>query len=170
MTLPLRFMTALVLALVVIGCRSGAATPSPGGVPTPDELCQLLTPADWAAVGLTTAGPPTIDTDGPGSAYCVYGGTTGGADSLELDVFATASIADATLTLETIKQSIPDLQVVGVRGAQDAVINASIDDSFGVILVRAGRLALTVTAPTSNSITDQLTALATLVLERASGL
>ena len=178
----MRHFIVLLIALILAACgggpaatRSPAASPppglfSPGVIPAAEQLCQLLTPADWTASGLANASQPTINSDEPGSAYCVYSGLSGGTGGLELDVFATGSITDANLTYDTIRESLPEPRPASVGDAQDAVIDPRIDGDFGAIIVRKGKLVFTITAPASDNVTNQLTQLATLVLARAAGL
>ena len=172
---------ALVLPLAV-ACGGGIAkspTPapptglfSPGVVPTMEQLCALLTPADWTAAGLAGAGPPEMDDDGPGtgSAYCVYNGASGATGGLELDVFVGPTVGDAQLTYAQILQSIPNPSAPNLSGVDEAAIDTNIEPGFGAILARAGKLVVTITLPTSGDTADQLTALTNLVLGRAQDL
>ena len=174
---------ALALPLVLAACAgvspaSPSAAPtvpglfSPGVVPTADQLCRLLTPADWTAAGLTGARAPSIDDDGPGtgSAYCTYGGASGATGGLELDVFVGPTLNDAQTTFATIAQSLPPSGAPNLSGIDDGLINTNIDPGFGAILVRAGKLVVTVTLPTSAAAGDQLTSLTRTVLSRALAL
>lgn len=171
----------IALPLVVAACGGGAAkspTPAPSGlfspgvVPTMEQLCALLTPADWTAAGLQDAGPPEMDDDGPGtgSAYCVYNGLAGAMGGLELDVFVGSTLGDAQLTYAQILESIPDPRAPNLSGVDEAAINTNIEPGFGAILVRAGRLVVTITLPTTGAANDQLISLASLVLSRALAL
>ena len=145
---------------------------SPGVIPTADQLCQLLTPADWTAAGLSGARAPSIDDDGPGtgSAYCVYKGVSGATDALELDVFVHASVDAASTDFATIAQSLPSSTAPNVSGIDDGLINTDIDPGYGLVLVRAGKLVVTITLPTSASAEAQLTNLTQIVLSRALAL
>jgi hypothetical protein len=177
-----RQWAGLALGLALLACGGGSstlpsATPSaPGGlfspdlIPTADQLCQLLTPADWSAAGLSGAGAPSVDFDEPGSAYCTYGSASSATGGLELDVFVGPTVGDAGFTYATISESIPTPTVPNLSGVDQAAINANIEPGFGAIVARAGRLVLTVTLPTSDSAADQLTSLTALVLSRATAL
>ena len=170
------------LPLALAACASGGPTASPtpaasglfspGLVPTMEQLCALLTPDDWTAAGLEDAEPPEMDDDGPGtgSAYCVYNGLTGAMGGLELDVFLSPTLGDAQLTYAQIFESIPDPSVPNISGVDEAAINPNIDPGFGAILVRSGRLVVTITLPTTPAAHDQLISLTNLVLSRARGL
>jgi len=177
-------LSALVLPLVLAACGGGpSASPSvaptaggglfsPGVIPTAEQLCQLLTPADWAAAGLSFARAPTIDDDGPGtgSAYCTYGSASGATGGLELDVYVGATVDDAAYNYATINESIPTPSVPNLSGVDQAAMNTNMEPGFGIIVARAGKLVVTVSLPTSTSAANQLTSLTALVLSRAAAL
>lgn len=170
-------LIAIVVAVLAVGCAGPATTPtpapsglfSPGVVPTMEQLCALLTPADWTAAGLEDAGAPEMDDDGPGtgSAYCVYNGLAGSMGGLELDVFVGPTLGDAQLTYAQILESIPDPRPPSLSGVDEAAINTNIEPGFGAILVRSGKLVLTITLPSTAAANDQLISLTSLVLSRA---
>lgn len=137
-----------------------------------EQLCALLTPTDWTEAGLQDAGPPEMDDDGPGtgSAYCVYNGLAGAMGGLELDVFVGPTVGDAQLTYAQIFESIPNPSVPNLSGVDEAAIDTNIEPGFGAILVRAGRLVVTITLPTTAATNDQLISLTNLVLNRARSL
>ena len=170
-------LLAIYLPLVLVACGGGAKTPSPTtipsqGVPTADQLCKLLTVDDWTAVGLTGAHEPSVSDDGPGtgSAYCVYEGASGATNGLELDVFVGPTVGDATNTFATIAQSLPPSSAPNISGIDDGLINTSADQGFGAILIRAGKLVVTITLPLSADAVSQLTSLTQTVLSRALAL
>jgi hypothetical protein len=113
-----------------------------------------------------------MDDDGPGtaSAYCVYNGASGAMGGLELDVFVGPTLGDAQLTYAQIFESIPDPSAPSMSGVDEAVINTNIEPGFGAILVRAGKLVVTITLPTTPAAEDQLISLTNLVLVRAHSL
>ena len=165
------------LPLVLVACGGKAGSPSPAptpvsSAPTSDQLCQLLTVDDWTAAGLTGAEAPQIDDDGPGtgSAYCTYGGRSGATGGLELDVFVEQTVNDAQTTYATIAQSLPRSSAPNISGIDEGLINTNIDPGFGAILVRAGKLVVTITLPTTAQAGDQLTSLTQTVLSRALAL
>ena len=145
---------------------------SPGIVPSSDQLCQLLTQADWTAAGLTGAQAPFVDDDGvgTGSAYCTYSGDSGASGGLELDVFVGPTIDDANQTYATIAESIPTPTAPNLSGVDVAILNTNIEPGFGAILVRAGKLVVTISLPTSTNAANQMTSLTSLVLDRAKSL
>jgi hypothetical protein len=171
-------LAALVLPLALIACGGKAGSPSPiataapSGLPSSDQLCALLSVDDWTAAGLSGAQAPRIDDDGPntGSAYCTYSGSSGGTGGLELDVFDHTSVSEAETTYATIAQSLPPSTAPNVSGIDAGLINTNIDPGFGAILVRAGKLVVTITLPTSAQAGDQLTSLTQTVLSRALAL
>lgn len=171
-------LAVLMLPLALVACGGKAATPSPAptatpsGLPSADQLCQLLTIDDWTAAGLSGATAPKVDDDGPGtgSAYCTYGGLSGATGGLELDVFVDQTLLGAQTTFATIAQSLPPSQPPNVSGIDDGLLNTNIDPGFGAILVRAGKLVVTITLPTSPQAGDQLTSLTQTVLSRALAL
>jgi hypothetical protein len=177
-----RRLLAIALPLALIACGGQAASPSsaasglfqPGASPTSDQLCQLLTIDDWNAAGLTGAHAPEVDDDGPGNnyanAYCIYKGMPDSTDLLELDVYAHASVDDASTNFATIAQSLPPSSAPSISGIDDGLIDTNIDPGFAVILVRAGKLVIDITLPSSSSAGTQLTSLAQTVLSRALAL
>ncbi|MEP7378689.1 MAG: hypothetical protein ABI725_03910 [Chloroflexota bacterium] len=173
-------LSVLLLPLALAACAGPAKSPTPAAsglfspdvVPTSDQLCKLLTVDDWTAAGLTGARAPSIDDDGPGtgSAYCTYGSSSGATGGLELDVFVGPTFDDARTTYATIAQSLPPSDPPTMSGIDAGLINANIEPGFGAILVRAGKLVVTISLPTSASAGDQLTNLTQTVLARALSL
>lgn len=178
-------LLALLLPLVLVACGGSAASPSlpaqsqppgqfsPGVLPTADQLCRLLTVDDWTAAGLTGARAPNVAHDpGPdaGSAYCTYAANSGATGGLELDVFVGPTVDDAKDTYATIAQSLPPSTAPNLSGIDDGLINTDAEQGFGAILVRAGRLVVTITLPIAADAGTQLTSLTQLVLSRALAL
>lgn len=173
-------LSALLLPLAFVACSGPAKSPSPaasglfspGVVPTADQLCKLLTVEDWTAAGLTGARAPNIDDDGPGtgSAYCTYSSSSGATGGLELDVVVGPTVDDAKTTFATIARSLPPSDPPSLAGIDQGLINTNIDPGFGAILVRAGKLVVTITLPTSANAGSQLTSLTQTVLARALSL
>ena len=67
--------TWALVALLLVACGGGGGSTiapgpsfSPNAVPSPELLCQLLTPEDWASVGLRRADLPKVDYGEAGSA------------------------------------------------------------------------------------------------------
>ena len=178
-------LLAVALPLVLAACSGGGTgTPSPtqsqppglfspGVLPTADQLCHLLTVDDWTAAGLTGARAPNVNHDpGPdaGSAYCTYAANSGETGGLELDAFVGPTLDDAKTTFAEIAQSLPPSTAPNVSGIDDGLINTDGEQGFGAILVRAGKLVVTITLPISADAGTQLTSLTQLVLSRALAL
>lgn len=166
----------LILSAILLSACGGASTPTPtvaptaGGPASPADLCALLGTADWAANGYPAAAQPTINSDGPGSAYCTYTGAAGAGGGLELDAFVDATTDDASGTFDTITGEMSGGQPTTLTGADQVLINPAVDGSYGAIIVRAGRFTFTISLPTGTQAQTQLTTLATIVLSRASSL
>jgi len=132
------------------------------------QLCGLLTANDWATVNLSQAtNQPSINSDGPNDAYCVYNGKSGATGGLEFDAFIDQSTNDATGTFNTMAGELPGGQSVDLPGVDAALINPNVDGTYGVIIVRNGRFSYSISLPTSSGAQTQLETLASLVLTRA---
>jgi hypothetical protein len=135
------------------------------------RLCELLGPGDFDAAGINGAGAPTVNSDGPGSAYCVYAGTSAATGGIEFDALidddpatiyeAIASEGDAELSA---------IDVVGADVAEGWDGTSGQFEKFGRIIVRAGKLVFTIGVPGGDGTAAQLATLADLVVERAAGL
>lgn len=181
----MRLARFVVVLALVAACSGGPkASPSPvvaptgtpsavptavqsGGLPSANELCTLLTPLDWSQFQFSNAVQPVVNSDAPGSAYCVYAGQSGATGGLELDSFVDASVADAQGTFNTIAGEMTGAQTVDLPGADEALMNANVDGTYGAIVVRAGRFTSTISLPASAGAQVQLETLAGLVLSRA---
>jgi len=137
-----------------------------GGLPSADELCSLLTSVDWSTFQLQAKAQPTVNTDGPGSAYCTWTDASGAQGGLELDAFVdpTPSVAEDTYTTAA---DVLGGQPVDLPGVDSALINPNINGTYGAILARAGRFTYSVSLPASAGSQVQLESLAGLVLSRA---
>lgn len=145
---------------------ASAPQASPGGaLPSGDELCALLGSADWSALNLAAA-QPSVESDGPGTAYCTYSDDSGGSGGLELDAFVDTSVSDAESTFETITGGMPGGTPIPLTGADEVLINPDVDGTFGAIVVRSGRFTYTISLPAGDQSQAQLLALAASVLSR----
>jgi hypothetical protein len=140
--------------------------PAPGGLPTGEQLCGLLTADDWNEFGYVVAASPGINSDGPGNAYCVYAGESGATGGLEFDAFVDATAEDAEATLETITAEGPDMEPVDLADADVALIGA--DGDYAAIAVRTGRFTFTIALPAGDEAELQLKTLASSVISRTS--
>jgi len=159
-----------VTAAASLAIPSGAASQAAGSAANTaaQQLCGLLTANDWATVNLSQAtNQPTINSDGPNDAYCVYNGKSGATGGLEFDAFVDQSASDATDTFTTMSGELPGAQSVDLPGVDAALINPDVDGTYGVIIVRDGRFSYSISLPTSSGAQTQLETLASLVLTRA---
>ena len=176
----------VVLALLAAACGGGGTTPtvgpgvtSPpvntnapvpasGGLPSGEQLCGLLTADDWGEFGYVTAASPTVNSDGPGSAYCVYAGQSGASGGLELDAFVDATAEDAQGTFETMTGEGPQMLPVDLAEADAALISTGGD--YATIAVRTGRFTFGISVPASDEAELQLKTLASSVISRTAAL
>lgn len=156
--------TAAASATAVGGGGAPGGTVGPGG-----NLCGLLGPGDFAAVGVAGAGTPIKNSDAPTDAYCVYTGISSATGGIEFDIF----IGDPEATYQQIKinggivadDATSDLPGVGAAGIQ---LNGQ--GNMATIGVRKGQVTFDIGFPTNTNARAQLIALAKLVLERGGGL
>ena len=135
------------------------------------NLCALLGPGDFAAAGISGAGSPTENSDGPGSAYCIFAGQSGATGGLELDVFVDA--ASAADTFDTIvSESGTTMNPITVAGVVDEAVATDGDSTSGyaAIAVRSGALVFSISGPAGAGMSAKLAALAGVVLARGAGL
>ena len=154
------------------GGTAGAGTLATG-MPVTDmtRLCDLLGAGDFAAAGITGAGAPTANTDGPGTAYCVYAGQSAGTGGIEFDIFVGADAAD---TYETILGEVSGtMQPITIPGVVKAVATEGTEgqtDAPASVVVQTSNLAFTIAAPAGDAVAAKLAALAALVVARGAGL
>ena len=177
-------LAAIVILLSVAACtRSSPAAPatsqptiraaaatvaeaSGSALPAANELCRLITPADWSAAGLTGAQNPTIDSHGAGAAYCAYTPAAGAQGGLELDAFVDLAVSNALDTFQAMNSELSGGQIVSVPRADEALIDANVDGTYGALDVRSGRFSFSIAVPASSRSEAQLMSLASLVLAR----
>ena len=189
-------LSALGLAALVAACGGGAvtstsapgggtnqpggATSAPGGggtgqatgAPVTDltKLCDLLGPGDFSSVGINGASVATVNSDGPGSAYCTFTAQSAAQGGIELDVFVDD---DAASTYQTILDEIGpvnDFPIPGVDESAGTDGVAGQADKPASVVVRKGKLVFTIAAPGGTNNSLALTQLALLVLARGAGL
>jgi hypothetical protein len=145
-----------------------SAAPVGSGGPSGAELCSLLTANDWAAVQLSQAmAQPTINSDGPGTAYCTWTDLLGAQGGLEFDAFVDDTASTAQDTYNTAAAVISGGQPLDLPGVDSALINPNINGTYGAVLARDGRFTYTISLPASAGSQVQLETLAGLVLARA---
>lgn len=182
-----RRLATAVLTLTIAACSGGggatsgptggAGTALPGGEATGGPvtdltaMCDLLGPGDFAAVGIAGAGEPRSNSDGPGSAYCVYAGQSAATGGIEFDVFVDA---DAEGVFDVIlDDTTAELTAVPIPGVDEAVGTdgvAGTPEAYGTVVVRKGPLVFTIAAPGGPGTSLKLATLAGLVVARGVGL
>ena len=167
----------------------GGATTAPGGAtsapvatggtgalatggPVTDltKLCDLLGAGDFTGLGITGAGTPTVSSDGPGSAYCTFTGTSAAQGGIEFDVFVGD---DPDGTYNTIMSEAGGLAPTTMAVADKAAITAGVEgqaDKPAAVLVKKGKLVFTIAVPAGLYREAALTALTLAVLSRGAGL
>ena len=147
-----------------------------GSVAAGDDLCRLLGPADFAAVGITGTGGPSENNQDNSNVYCVYAGKSAATGGVEFDAFLAGSKADSEATFNEIAAPMLDFEGVGKAAfpeADGAQLRTDIPggyDGYAGIAIWKGKLAFDIGVPTSDRAQDQLIALAKLVLQRSAGL
>lgn len=147
------------------------AQPTGTIVTDPAKLCDLLGPGDFDAAGIAGAAPPTVTSDGPGSAACVFAGTSAATGGIEFDAFIDDDPASvyATITAGVAAElSAIDVDGADVAAGWDGTDGAA--DQFGRIVVQAGRLVFTIGVPGGDGVAAELASLADLVAGRAAAL
>jgi hypothetical protein len=143
-------------------------------VATPDQLAALLTPDDFAALGVEGAGPPSYDASGsPGAVYAVYAGRSGADGGIEVDIFADGRAEDAAALVQEVALFALDPAEKASTGAERANLNTEQPTNDGTstydtLWVQKGRLAAAISIPTSGRSHAQLVALATTLLARSA--
>jgi hypothetical protein len=167
----------------------GGATAAPGGAtsapaatggtgslatggPVTDltKLCDLLGPGDFTNLTILGAGTATVHSDGPGSAYCSFTGTSAAEGGIEFDVFVGD---DADGTYNTIMGEATGLEPATVAGSDKSAITAGVEgqaDKPAAVLVKKGKLVFTIAIPAGLYRKAAVNALALIVLSRGAGL
>lgn len=156
--------------------RSSTTTSSTGGDvaigvdASGETLCALLADEDFANVGVAGVTAPTVNSDGPGSAYCVYAGRSAATGGVEMDVFVSADPAEAATTYQTAKGEYPATSPTrpDLPGIDEGELDAGGPDRAATIIVRRGDLVFTIGFPAGDQSRDQLLELARTVLSRAA--
>ena len=161
------------------GGGGGGGGPTGTTVASGGDLCNLLGPGDWAAVGVNDASAASENNNPPDGYFCVYRGKSSATGGLELDAFLSATAEDA-------KSMMPDAfsefalssnSPVTIAGADEAAL--SLPSSAGstdpaVIAARKGKLTIMLGMGSSFDAAkqdgDRLKQLAALILARAGGL
>ena len=150
----------------------GAGT-LPTGMPVTDvtKLSDLIGPGDFATAGIEGAGTVTATSDGPGSAYCVFKGTSAGTGGIEFDIFVGDDAEDTYQTI--LDEAGGAMQSITIPGVAEAVATdgtAGKADAPASVVVRTDKLAFTIAAPGGAGVSARLATLAALVVARAASL
>jgi hypothetical protein len=125
----------------------------------------MLTDSDWSDVHLQADKQPTINSDGPGTAYCTWTEMSGAQGGLELDAFVDPSTSVAEDTYSTAADVMSGQPVV-LPGVDSALINPNINGTYGALIARTGRFTFSLSLPASATSQAALESLALLVLAR----
>ena len=153
--------------------KAGSAGATGGPVIAGADLCGLLGPGDFAAVGVQGTGRPSENNPDPNNAYCVYAGKSAGTGGVEFDAFLAASKADSQASYEAASAPMLDFANDGKTAFPDAdgaAIRQDIPGPYAEIAIWKGRLVFDIGIPPSNASKDQLISLAKVVLLRAANL
>lgn len=134
------------------------------------KLCDLLGPGDFEAVGISGTGAPTVNSDGPGSAYCTYTGASAAQGGVEFDVFVDDAPEDTYNTILAEIGSVAPAELPGVDDSASGDGIAGQADQPASVVVRKGKLVFTIAAPGGPNNSVSLEQLAALVLARGAGL
>lgn len=157
-------------AALACGLALTAAVPKGSGA----TMC-VLTPADFAAAGVSGTSHPSANVDDGGNGvYCVYRGKSGATGGVELDVFYPAGTAatDVEQTFKTVLASDPGARYddESVPGSSESSYSVKIPQSghpdFAANAVRRGDLVFSISLSTGPNARAQLLALSRLVLAR----
>ncbi len=158
----------------------GGATGAP--VAVGDDLCKLLGPGDFTAVGVTDATGPTENPTDPLNNYCVYRGKSSATGGIEFDVSISDTAADAKAVFDGYFGDVhtsSDFTNINLTGADQGLMslpNAATSADPALIAIRAGKLtyAIGIGVPFADALNqkaaDKLRQLAALVLQRGAAL
>jgi hypothetical protein len=146
-----------------------------------EDLCKLLGPGDFAAVGVTHASGPTENPTDPLNNYCVYRGKSSATGGIEFDVSVSDTAADAQSVFpsmsgegEFVASDISNVVLTDADEARLGLPNAESSTDPAIIAVRKGKLVFNIGmgVPFADvrQAGDQLQQLAALVLQRAAAL
>jgi hypothetical protein len=138
-----------------------------------DDLCGLLGPGDFAAVGVGGTGTPTENNQDNSNVYCVYAGKSAGTGGVEFDAFLADTAADSEASFNSVAAPMLDFEGAGKAAfpdATDARIRTDMPDGYAAIAIWDGKLVFDIGIPKSDGAKDQLIALAKLVRQRAQGI
>ncbi|MGI9427803.1 MAG: hypothetical protein ACR2NM_04040 [Bythopirellula sp.] len=134
----------------------------------------LLTPSDFANVGITGTSDPHANMDGLNNAYMTYTGTSGYMGGVELDVFVCEGDADEVFgTVNAESTGGADVEISELDGVQAVMCTVDRVKGSGkgaIINAKRGDLVFCLSIPDSTTVAKQLSELAALVVERFENL
>ena len=137
-----------------------------------EDLCALLSPADFQAAGVPGARAPSKNPDQQG-AYCVYAGKSSATGGIEFDVFVTEGSAESQEFFRNMR-SLPRAADPKSKDIPDAdeveIAKLPGPPAYTVITVRKGKLVFDIGVPTSAKSHEVVISLARLVLQRSDKL
>lgn len=192
-----RVAVGLAVAAIVVAACGGGSSPAPAGSATAGggsssapavspaaggganggpvaaggDLCGLLGPGDFAAVGVSGTGTPTENNPDASNVYCVYAGKSAGTGGVEFDAFLADTSADSGASFVSASEGLLDFEGAGKAAfpdANDAKLRNDVPDGYAAIAIWKGKLVFVIGIPTTDKSQAQLIALAKLVLERAA--
>ena len=189
----LRIVGVLAVGLIVAACGGGGPTATIGPVTLPQtsaaasasaiggpisglaQIGNILTPADFAAVGVSGTGTPTVNHSGNAGYYIVYAKLSAADGGVELDIFPFATPADALLDFGDISANTLDSAGVAQIGADQAgfyVDQAGNQTglSYDEIRVLKGKVWFNLDVPSNPNSRQQLNTLAALVVARGAAI
>lgn len=152
---------------------AGGGGTAGGPVAAGDDLCGLLGPGDFGAVGVSGTGKPTENNADNSNVYCVYAGKSAGTGGVEFDAFLADTAADSQGAFDAASAPMLDFEGAGKAAFPDAdgaKLRTDIPGGYAGITIWKGKLVFDIGIPTTAQSKDQLIALAKLVLQRAAGL
>jgi hypothetical protein len=162
-----------------VGGGGGGGGATGGPVAEGGDLCGLLGPGDWAAVGVTDAQAASENNMPPDAYFCVYRGLSSATGGLEMDVFLSPSADEAAAALpemftEFSATGTTDVTVPGADHAQLHLPTFEGTTDPALIGVQSGRLTVGLgmgsTFADAQQNGERLKQLAALILTRAEGL
>ncbi|HJP89393.1 MAG TPA: hypothetical protein VJ850_10200 [Candidatus Limnocylindrales bacterium] len=152
------------------GGGGGGAGATGGPVTDVTKLCDLLGAGDFSSVAIEGAGAATVNSDGPGSAYCSFTAASAAQGGIEFDAFVGD---DPNGTYNTVLAETTGLAPTTMAVADKAAMTAGVQgqaDKPAAVLVQKGKLVFTIAVPAGLYREAALNALALIVLSRSTGL
>ncbi|MGB5136482.1 MAG: hypothetical protein WBN89_15060 [Prochlorococcaceae cyanobacterium] len=140
------------------------------------DLCQLLSPEDFALAGISGANKPVSNSMPSTDFYCLYAGLSSYKGGIELDAFLSQSKPEATQVFMTVTQEhlgrnpLDRARQLGVDQASMKLKAKGYSATFATIAVQSGRLVFVIGFPSNPQAEVQLMSLAEKVLQRARNL